>query len=65
MSETTASFMYDARFEVGPDAYMSGMWGSTGELLKESEVTTCPVHGLDHLSRDPSCESCKKALGPM
>ena len=26
---------------------------------------SCPEHGLDHLSRDPNCETCKRALGPM
>ena len=25
----------------------------------------CKLHGMDHLSRDPECEFCKKALGPM
>ena len=44
------------------------------ELLEEDYFTTklqetgsmpCKLHGMDHLSRDPECEFCKKALGPM
>ena len=44
------------------------------ELLEEDYFTTklqetgsmpCKFHGMDHLSRDPECEFCKKALGPM
>ena len=44
------------------------------ELLDEGYFTTklqetgsipCKIHGMDHLSRDPECEFCKKALGPM
>ena len=25
----------------------------------------CSTHGYDHLSRDPTCEFCKRALGPL
>ena len=35
------------------------------EKLRESGSTPCKLHGMDHLSRDPECEFCKKALGPM
>ena len=33
--------------------------------LDASGVVPCPHHGMDHLTRDPSCEFCKKALGPL
>ena len=35
------------------------------EQLQESGSTPCAVHGMDHLSYDPTCEHCKRALGPM
>ena len=35
------------------------------EKLRESGSVPCKLHGMDHLSRDPECEFCKKALGPM
>ena len=35
------------------------------EKLRESGSTPCKLHGMDHLSRDPECEFCKRALGPM
>ena len=34
-------------------------------VLDPSGVVPCPNHGMDHLTRDPSCEFCKKALGPL
>ena len=33
--------------------------------LDTTGVVTCPTHGMDHLTWDPSCEFCKKALGPL
>ena len=33
--------------------------------LQGTGSTPCTLHGMDHLSRDPSCEFCKRALGPM
>ena len=33
--------------------------------LKETGSTPCKIHGMDHLSRDPDCEFCKKALEPV
>ena len=36
-----------------------------GPPLDASGVVPCPNHGMDHLTRDPSCEFCKKALGPL
>ena len=36
-----------------------------GSFLDPSGVVPCPDHGMDHLTRDPSCEFCKKALGPL
>ena len=35
------------------------------EQLQESGSTPCALHGMDHLSHDPTCEHCKRALGPM
>ena len=35
------------------------------EQLQESGSTPCDIHGMDHLSHDPTCEDCKRALGPM
>ena len=35
------------------------------EQLQESGSTPCALHGMDHLSYDPTCEHCKRALGPM
>ena len=34
-------------------------------FLDATGVVPCPHHGMDHLTRDPSCEYCKKALGPL
>ena len=36
-----------------------------GTPLDSTGVVPCPTHGMDHLTRDPSCEFCKKALGPL
>ena len=36
-----------------------------GPPLDSTGVVPCPTHGMDHLTRDPSCEFCKKALGPL
>ena len=35
------------------------------EQLQESGSTPCELHGMDHLLYDPTCEYCKRALGPM
>ena len=35
------------------------------EQLQGSGSTPCALHGMDHLSHDPTCEHCKRALGPM
>ena len=35
------------------------------EQLQGSGSTSCALHGMDHLSHDPTCEHCKRALGPM
>ena len=35
------------------------------QKLQETGSMPCQLHGMDHLSRDPDCEFCKKALGPM
>ena len=35
------------------------------EQLQGTGSTPCELHGMDHLSRDPSCEFCTRALGPM
>ena len=36
-----------------------------GPPLDSTGVVPCPTHGMDHLTRDPSCEFCKRALGPL
>ena len=36
-----------------------------GSPLDSTGVVPCPTHGMDHLTRDPSCEFCKRALGPL
>ena len=35
------------------------------DALDSAGVTSCPTHGVDHLSTDPSCDHCKRALGTM
>ena len=35
------------------------------EIVLETGSLPCSIHGYDHLSRDPTCEFCKKALGPL
>ena len=35
------------------------------EIVLETGSIPCSIHGYDHLSRDPTCEFCKKALGPL
>ena len=35
------------------------------EQLQGTGSTLCQLHGMDHLSRDPWWEFCKRALGPM
>ena len=35
------------------------------EQLQGTGSMPCALHGMDHLSRDPDCEFCKRALGPM
>ena len=35
------------------------------EQLQGTGSVPCEKHGMDHLSKDPTCEFCKKALGPM
>ena len=35
------------------------------EQLQETGSVPCEKHGMDHLSKDPTCEFCKKALGSM
>ena len=39
--------------------------GSFNARLREAGSIPCKIHGMDHLSRDPDCEFCKRALGPM
>ena len=33
------------------------------EIIMEAGSLPCSIHGYDHLSRDPTCEFCKRALG--
>ena len=35
------------------------------EIVLETGSLPCSIHGYDHLSRDSTCEFCKKALGPL
>ena len=35
------------------------------EQLQGTGSTPCSLHGMDLLSHDPTCEYCKRALGPM
>ena len=50
---------------VEPDILDPEMSDSFREQLQGAGSTPCAIHGMDHLSRDPSCEFCKRALGPM
>ena len=34
-------------------------------ILDNTGVLQCQHHGMDHLTRDPGCEFCKRALGPL
>ena len=34
------------------------------ETVMDTGSIPCSIHGYDHLSRDPTCEFCKRALGP-
>ena len=35
------------------------------EIGLDTGSLPCAKHGSDHLSRDPSCEFCKNAIGPL
>ena len=35
------------------------------EIVMDTGSVPCSIHGFDHLSRDPTCEFCKRALGPL
>ena len=35
------------------------------EIVLDTGSLPCAIHGYDHLSRDPTCEFCKRALGPL
>ena len=35
------------------------------EIVLDTGSLPCAKHGYDHLSRDPTCEFCKRALGPL
>ena len=35
------------------------------EIVLDTGSVPCSIHGYDHLSRDPTCEFCKRALGPL
>ena len=35
------------------------------EIVLETGSLPCAKHGYDHLSRDSTCEFCKRALGPL
>ena len=44
-----------------PDFYLNPL----EEIVLDTGVIPCSIHGYDHLSRDPTCEFCKKAIGPL
>ena len=44
-----------------PDPYLNPL----EEIVLDTGVIPCSIHGYDHLSRDPTCEFCKKAIGPL
>ena len=44
-----------------PDPYLNPL----EEIVLEAGSIPCSIHGYDHLSRDSTCEFCKKALGPL
>ena len=50
---------------IGPDIREPEMSENFLEKLQETGSTPCELHGMDHLSHDPTCEYCKRALGPM
>ena len=35
------------------------------DIVMDTGSIPCSIHGHDHLSRDPTCEFCKRALGPL
>ena len=35
------------------------------EIVLDTGSLPCAKHGYDHLSRDPACEFCKRAIGPL
>ena len=35
------------------------------EIVMDTGSIPCSIHGYDNLSRDPTCEFCKRALGPL
>ena len=49
----------------GPDVSEPEISTEFMEQLQGSGSTPCALHGMDHLSHDPTCEYCKRALGPM
>ena len=44
-----------------PDPYLNPLQ----EIVLDTGIIPCSVHGYDHLSRDPTCEFCEKAIGPL
>ena len=42
-----------------PDPYLNPL----EEIVLDTGVMPCSIHGYDHLSRDPTCEFCKRLLG--
>ena len=49
----------------GPEAREPEVSEGFLEQLQESGSTPRDLHGMDHLAYDPTCEYCKRALGPM
>ena len=51
----------DDQAEQFPDPYLNPL----EEIVLDTGVIPCSLHGYDHLSRDPTCEFCKRAIGPL
>ena len=39
--------------------------GIATKIVKNTGIEACPKHQMDHGVRDPNCDHCKRALGPL
>ena len=58
--ESEQGILEEQAFQL-PDPYLNPL----EEIVLDTGVIPCSVHGYDHLSRDSTCEFCKKAIGPL